>query len=126
MSQAEDYLDGLLNSINKAKTDAEQVKETAERKQQEFVENRQQVAPDEDFFTATGIDVQQTKGKSSHPYLRKILSEEDFLRKFEEELGEDDVDTFITEFEQEIDRMIYALYNITPEEIAIIEGSNNN
>ena len=27
----------------------------------------------------------------------------------------------ISEFEQEIDRMIYALYNITPEEIAIIE-----
>ncbi|SDH48072.1 hypothetical protein SAMN05421493_101648 [Pseudobutyrivibrio sp. 49] len=103
MSQAEDYLDGLLNSINKAKTDAEQVKENAERKQQEFVENRQQVAPDEDFFTATGIDVQQTKGKSSHPYLRKILSEEDFLRKFEEELGQEDVDLFISEFEQEID-----------------------
>lgn len=103
MSQAEDYLDGLLNSINKAKTDAEQVKENAERKQQEFVENRQQVAPDEDFFTATGIDVQQTKGKSSHPYLRKILSEEDFLRKFEEELENDDVDVFLSEFEQEID-----------------------
>lgn len=103
MSQAEDYLDGLLNSINKAKTDAEQVKENAERKQQEFVENRQQVAPDEDFFTATGIDVQQTKGKSSHPYLRKILSEEDFLRKFEEELEHEDVDLFLSEFEQEID-----------------------
>lgn len=103
MSQAEDYLDGLLNSINKAKTDAKQVEENVERKQQEFVENRKQVAPDEDFFTATGIDVQQTKGKSSHPYLRKILSEEDFLRKFEEELGEDDVDAFIADFEQEID-----------------------
>ena len=103
MSQAEDYLDGLLNSINKAKTDAKQVEENVERKQQEFVENRKQVAPDEDFFTATGVDVQQTKGKSSHPYLRKILSEEDFLRKFEEELGEDDVDAFIADFEQEID-----------------------
>ena len=104
MSQAEDYLDGLLNSINKAKTDAEQVKENAERRQQEFVENRQQVAPDEDFFTATGIDVQQTKVKSSHPYLRKVLSEEDFLRKFEEELvQEDDVDSFIADFEEEID-----------------------
>ena len=103
MSQAEDYLDGLLNSINKAKTDAEQVKENAERRQQEFVENRQQVAPDEDFFTATGIDVQLTKVKSSHPYLRKVLSEEDFLRKFEEELGQEDVDTFIADFEEEID-----------------------
>ena len=103
MSQAEDYLDGLLNSINKAKTDAEQVKENVEKRQQEFVENRKLVAPDEDFFTATGIDVQQTKGKSSHPYLRKILSEEDFLRKFEEELESEEVDLFISEFEQEID-----------------------
>ena len=106
MSQSEDYLDGLLNSINRAKTDAEAVLENAEKKQQEFVENRRAVNPEDDFFTATGItgmDIQQTKVKSSHPYLRKVLSEEDFLRKFEEELGTDDVDAFISEFEQEID-----------------------
>ena len=103
MSQSEDYLDGLLNSINRAKTDAEAVQETVEKKQQEFVENRKLVNPDEDFFTATGIDVQQAKTKSSHPYLRKVLSEEDFLRKFEEELETDDVDSFLTAFEQEID-----------------------
>ncbi|SDB08436.1 hypothetical protein SAMN02910298_00334 [Pseudobutyrivibrio sp. YE44] len=106
MSQSEDYLDGLLNSISRAKTDAEAVLENAEKKQQEFVENRRAVSPDEDFFTATGItgtDLQQTKAKSSHPYLRKVLSEEDFLRKFEEELDNDDVDTFLSAFEQEID-----------------------
>ena len=103
MSQAEDYLDGLLNSINKAKTDAEQVEEKAERKQQEFVESRNAIKPDEDFFTATGIDVQQTKTKSSHPYLRKVLSEDDFLRNFEEELESQDVDSLITDFEQELD-----------------------
>ena len=80
MSQSEDYLDGLLNSINRAKTDAEHVQENVERKQQEFVESRKAVNPDEDFFTATGIDVRQTRPKSSHPYLRKVLSEEDFLR----------------------------------------------
>ena len=33
MSQSEDYLDGLLNSINKAKTDAIEVQEKAEKKQ---------------------------------------------------------------------------------------------
>ncbi|QFJ55704.1 hypothetical protein [Pseudobutyrivibrio xylanivorans] len=103
MSQSEDYLDGLLNSINKVKTDAENVRENAEKKQQEFVESRRAVSPDEDFLTANGIDVQQTRAKTSHPYLRKVLSEEDFLRKFEEELETDEIDTFLSAFEQEID-----------------------
>ncbi len=103
MSQSEDYLDGLLNSINKAKTDAKQVQEEAIKKQQQVVENRKAISPDEDFFTATGIDVQQAQTKKSHPYLRQVLSEEDFLRKFEEELENDDVDLFISNFEQEID-----------------------
>ena len=103
MSQSEDYLDGLLNSINKAKTDAEQVQEDVERKSRQVTESRRAVAPEEDFFTATGIDVQQAQTKSSHPYLRKVLSEEDFLRQFEEELDTDDVDAFISAFEQEID-----------------------
>ncbi len=103
MSQSEDYLDGLLNSINKAKTDAEQVQEKLQKNQQDIVEARKKVGPDEDFLTATGINERQTKAKSSHPYLRKVLSEEDFLRQFEEELGNDDPDTFIAAFEDEID-----------------------
>lgn len=103
MSQSEDYLDGLLNSINKAKTDAIQVQENAIKKQQQVVENRKAVAPDEDFFAATGIDASQAQTKTSHPYLRKVLSEEDFLREFEEELESEDVDLFISNFEQEID-----------------------
>ena len=103
MSQSEDYLDGLLNSINKAKTDAMQVQENAMKKQQQATESRKAVAPDEDFFTATGIDASQAQTKSSHPYLRKVLSEEDFLRQFEEELESEDVDLFISNFEQEID-----------------------
>lgn len=103
MSQSEDYLDGLLNSINKAKTDAIEVQEKAEKKQQQANESRKAVAYDEDFFTATGINVDEVQTKTSHPYLRKVLSEEDFLRQFEEELGSDDVDLFISSFEQEID-----------------------
>ncbi len=103
MSQSEDYLDGLLNSINKAKTDAKQVQEDAIKRQQQVVETRKSIAPDEDFFTATGIDVEEAQTKNAHPYLRKVLSEEDFLRKFEEELESDDVDLFISNFEQEID-----------------------
>ena len=85
MSQSEDYLDGLLNSINKAKTDAIQVEENAVKRQQQVTESRKAVAPEEDFFTATGINVQDVQTKTSHPYLRKVLSEEDFLLQFEEE-----------------------------------------
>ncbi|MBE5904317.1 MAG: hypothetical protein E7275_08515 [Pseudobutyrivibrio sp.] len=106
MSQSEDYLDGLLNSINKAKTDADEVQERVTSTNQKILESRKAVAPEEDFFTATGIDasaLEDMKPKSSHPYLRKVLSEEDFLRQFEEELGVDDADSFISDFEQEID-----------------------
>ena len=103
MSQSEDYLDGLLNSINKAKTDAIQVQENAQKKQQQVKETRKAVAPDEDFLTATGINLEDVQTKTSHPYLRKVLSEEDFLREFEEELDSEDVDLFISNFEQEID-----------------------
>ena len=103
MSQSEDYLDGLLNSINKAKTDAIQVEENAVKRQQQVTESRKAVAPEEDFFTATGINVEDVQTKTSHPYLRKVLSEEDFLRQFEEELESEDVDLFISNFEAEID-----------------------
>ena len=106
MSQSEDYLDGLLNSINKAKTDADEVQERVASTNQKILESRKAVAPDEDFFTATGIDasaLEDMKPRNSHPYLRKVLSEEDFLRQFEEELDVDDADSFISDFEQEID-----------------------
>ncbi|MCR5416385.1 MAG: hypothetical protein K6E79_06295 [Pseudobutyrivibrio sp.] len=103
MSQSEDYLDGLLNSINKAKTDAVQGQENAQKVQQEIVESRKNIAPEEDFFTATGITSTPKRRKSSHPYLRKVLSEDDFLREFEEEISAEDTDAFIESFEQEID-----------------------
>ncbi len=103
MSSSEDYLDGLLNSINKAKTDATQVEEKVETAQQKIIDTRKAISPDDDFFAATGIDSKSVNRKSSHPYLRKVLSEEDFLRRFEEELDMDDPDVFISEFEQEID-----------------------
>ncbi|MBR4707645.1 MAG: hypothetical protein IKP29_06290 [Pseudobutyrivibrio sp.] len=103
MSQSEDYLDGLLNSINKAKTDVTLVQQQAEEKQKQAGSTMRSISPDEDFFEATGIDTSVLETKTSHPYLRKVLSEEDFLRQFEEELDSDDVDVFISNFEEEID-----------------------
>jgi len=128
MSQSEDYLDGLLNSINKAKTDAMQVQENAMKKQQQVVESRKAVAPDEDFLTATGIDSSQAQTKTSHPYLRKVLSEEDFLRQFEEELETDDVDLFISNFEQEIDEeeRIFQETGELPDSEGVVDSLLNN
>lgn len=128
MSQSEDYLDGLLNSINKAKTDAMQVQENAMKKQQQVVESRKAVAPDEDFLTATGIDSSQAQTKTSHPYLRKVLSEEDFLRQFEEELDTDDVDLFISNFEQEIDEeeRIFQETGELPDSEGVVNSLLNN
>ncbi|SFI00228.1 hypothetical protein SAMN04487830_11723 [Pseudobutyrivibrio sp. OR37] len=128
MSQSEDYLDGLLNSINKAKTDAIQVQEKAEKKQQEATESRKAVAYNEDFFEATGINVDEIQTKSSHPYLRQVLSEEDFLRKFEEELESDDVDLFISNFEQEIDddERHFQETGEVPESDGIVDALLNN
>ncbi len=127
MSQSEDYLDGLLNSINKAKTDAMQVQENAAKKQQQD-EIRRPIAVDEDFFTATGIDASQAQTKTSHPYLRKVLSEEDFLRKFEEELDTDDVDLFISSFEQEIDdeERIFQETGEMPSSESVVDSLLNN
>ncbi|SDZ79204.1 hypothetical protein SAMN02910384_00114 [Pseudobutyrivibrio sp. ACV-2] len=129
MSRSEDYLDGLLNSINRAKTDAEYVQENVERKQQKFVESRKAVNPDEDFFAATGIDVRQTRPKSSHPYLRKVFSEEDFLRKFEEELeNEDDADSFLAEFEEELnkDEQLFMETGKAPDDEGVVDKLLNN
>ncbi len=103
MSQSEDYLDGLLNSINKAKTDVSQVEEQAQQQQKKKVETRKAIAPEDDFFAATGIDIGETKLKSSHPYLRKVLSEDEFLRDFEAEMESGDTDAFLESFEREID-----------------------
>lgn len=128
MSQSEDYLDGLLNSINKAKTDAKQVQENAEKKQQQVVESRKAVAPEEDFFTATGINVEDIQTKTSHPYLRKVLSEEDFLRQFEEELESEDVDLFISNFEQEIDEeeQLFQKTGELPESANVVDSLLDN
>ncbi|MCR4693816.1 MAG: hypothetical protein K5773_00650 [Pseudobutyrivibrio sp.] len=103
MSQSEDYLDGLLNSINKAKTDAASVEENVANQQKENIKIRQAVSPEDDFFQATGIRAEDTRLKTSHPFLREVFSEDDFLRQFEEEIANDDRDSFIESFEQEID-----------------------
>lgn len=130
MSQSEDYLDSLLNSITKAKTDVEQVQEEAKIKHEEEIKKRTSISPDEDFFTATGIDVSKdiSSSNNSHPLLRKAFSEEDFLKDFEDELLNGGADAFIDAFEMEIEEeeRIFEETGKAPESQSIVDSLLDN
>ena len=130
MSQSEDYLDSLLNSITKAKTDVAQVQENAQKKQQDMYGSRLDISPEADFLSAAGIDAglyRRTPANNSHPYLRQALSEDDFLKSFEEELSSDDPDFFIESFEAEIDEEERMLEDgIRPESHDVVDSLLNN
>ena len=102
MPNSEDYLDGLLNSINEAKTNVEKARVDEEESIKAKIADMSSIDPDDDFMSATGISGFKPK-KMSHDNLRKAFSEADFLKDFEEELSSGSADDFIREFEQEID-----------------------
>ena len=102
MPNSEDYLDGLLNSINEAKTNVEKARVDEEESIKAKIADMSSIDPNDDFMSATGISGFKPK-KMSHDNLRKAFSEADFLKDFEEELSSGTADDFIREFEQEID-----------------------
>lgn len=102
MPNSEDYLDGLLNSINEAKTNVEKARVDEEESIKAKIADMSSIDPNDDFLSATGISGFKPK-KMSHDNLRKAFSEADFLKDFEEELSSGSADDFIREFEQEID-----------------------
>lgn len=102
MPNSEDYLDGLLNSINEAKTNVEKARVDEEESIKAKIADMSSIDPNDDFMSATGISGFKPK-KMSHDNLRKAFSEADFLKDFEEELSSGSADDFIREFEQEID-----------------------
>ena len=102
MPNSEDYLDGLLNSINEAKTSVEKARVDEEESIKAKIADMSSIDPNDDFMSATGISGFKPK-KMSHDNLRKAFSEADFLKDFEEELSSGSADDFIREFEQEID-----------------------
>lgn len=102
MSQSEDYLDSLLNSISKAKSDADSTVAAKKAAQQEEIDRRGRIAPEDDFMSASGIDGFKSR-PVEHRYLRKAFSESEFLKDFEAELEDGSADTFIEDFEREID-----------------------
>lgn len=102
MPNSEDYLDGLLNSINEAKTNVEKARVSEEESIKAKIADMSSIDPNDDFMSATGINNFIPK-KMSHDNLRRAFSEADFLKDFEEELSSGAADDFIREFEQEID-----------------------
>ena len=102
MPNSEDYLDGLLNSINEAKTNVEKARVSEEESIKAKIADMSSIDPNDDFMSATGIN-NFTPKKMSHDNLKRFFSEADFLKDFEEELSSGSADDFIREFEQEID-----------------------
>ncbi len=102
MPNSEDYLDGLLNSINEAKTNVEKARVSEEESIKAKIADMSSIDPNDDFMSATGIN-NFTPKKMSHDNLKRVFSEADFLKDFEEELSSGAADDFIREFEQEID-----------------------
>ncbi len=102
MSSSEDYLDSLLNSINKAKTDVDDNYKKVEQDRQTEIENRNKISYDQDFMEASGISGFRHQ-KMERTNLRSFFSESEFLKEFEEELYDGDASDFIKDFEREID-----------------------
>ena len=104
MANSEDYLDGLLNSVNTVRSDVKKAEEIAEesRKQREERLNSR-ISPRDDFMAASGLNDYRPE-PTSHSHLRKAFSEEEFLREFEADLEveDEDVDAFLRDFEEEI------------------------
>lgn len=101
-SSDEDYLDNLLNSITHARTDSDNATSAIRKRQEAKAKARRSIDPNEDFMEATGIDGFTSK-PVSHNNLRRALSEDDFLKQFEEELSESDSDDFLKQFDEKLE-----------------------
>ena len=105
MANSEDYLDGLLNSISKAKTDVDMASRREQMEQEEKIRRRTQISPDDDFMSAQGLyDYEPRRTKREN--LRRAFSEsaflEDFENEFELEMSDEDEDEFLEEFEKSL------------------------
>lgn len=102
MPNEEDYLDGLLNSITKARNEADSAADDAARKQAASIARRNRIRPEDDFMEAAGLNDYQPH-QMTHRNLHRALSESDFLKDFENELENGDPDAFVENFETELD-----------------------
>lgn len=105
MANSEDYLDGLLNSVKTVRDDVQNAEQMSAINAARRQNQRNKINPSDDFMQATGLDDFEPE-VSGHSNLRRVLSEDDFLREFEAELGLDDADTdaIMRDFEEEMER----------------------
>ncbi|MCR4673504.1 MAG: hypothetical protein K5675_00715 [Lachnospiraceae bacterium] len=106
MANSEDYLDGLLDSINQAKTENESALNSELRAREERNRRRTRINPEDDFMSMNGLDEFEPKS-SSRKNLRHFLSESDYLKEFEEDLDmmdEDEANEYLKEFEEELSK----------------------
>lgn len=104
MANSEDYLDGLLDSITKAKTENESAVQSEAIARRERIERRTRLSAEDDFLSANGLDSFEPVS-SSRKNLHHFLSESDYLKQFEDELDmmeTEEADEFLKEFEQEL------------------------
>ncbi len=104
MANSEDYLDGLLNSITKAKSENESAVQSEAIARRQRIERRTRLSADDDFMSANGLDEFEPVS-SSRKNLHHFLSESDYLKQFEDELDAmetDEADEFLKEFEEEL------------------------
>lgn len=128
MANSEDYLDGLLNSVQNVRKDVTDAQKQTEEILREKQEQRNKIKPQDDFMEASGIRDYKPE-PSTHENLRKALSEDEFLKKFEEELDEDidESDSFIREFEDEIaqDELAYEQDELAEQPASFMENIEN-
>ncbi len=102
----EDYLDGLLDSITKAKSDVRRSERRERIGREERVARRNRVAPEDDFMEANGLHGRSSRRgdrRSRRSRGRSFL--DDLFDDFDEDesYGEDDDDDFIRAFERELE-----------------------
>ena len=102
MPSSEDYLDDLLSSINQAKADNSGSNRGSNNRRSDRNRRRRSISADDDFLEANGLNdyIPRRMGREN---LRKALTEDDFLRDFEDELSDEDSDDFLDDFEKELE-----------------------
>ncbi len=120
----EDYLDGLLDSITKAKSDVKKSERRERSGREERIARRSRIAPEDDFMEASGLSGSRSSrrergrdsGRGRHSRQNRSNSfwdnldddfdddDDDFIRAFERELSSDTSDPFdITDIQSDVD-----------------------
>lgn len=79
------------------------------------------------FFRALGLDIENRTDKSRHDKLvllvDKLLGLMPKLRAATSDSEKATLQNAVTATDQQIDQLVYELYALTPEEIALVEGT---